>query len=206
MIHVMQKQKYYGVLVSTLVGIIPVALWALFSPSKTDPLAKITALAALSLLSYIIILSARLPILERLFFGLDRLYRAHRMIAGIIVMLVLTHSALLTLKYLQISDTSAYRFVLPSTEIPLMLGKFALYIMVSLVVLTLYFKIRYQWFVLSMRAMGAVVFLAGFHALFVAGSDVRSNLPLTLYMATLGITASALYIYRSIFRGRLTKA
>lgn len=193
-----------GPLVSLAIATVPCVLWLLFSPIHTDGLAKMSALAALSLLSFNTILSARLRPLERLFFGLDRVYRAHRMLGGIIVMLLLAHSALLTLKYLRLSIISAYMFVLPSTDWTLLLGKLGLYTLVALVVLTLYFRIRYQWFVLAMRILGAVVFVGGYHALFVSGSDLRQNTPLLLYMSVLGIMASGLYVYRSLFHRSIT--
>ena len=201
----MIKQKWLGFWVSVAVAVIPALLWVSFTPIRNDALAKITALSALSLLSFLIILSGRLPIFEKLFYGLDTLYKAHKNISAIVIMLILAHSSLLTFKYLQISDVSAFKFVIPSTEIPLLLGKFALYIMVTLVVLTLYFKIKYQWFVLSMRVMGGMIFLSGYHALFVAGSDLTQNVPLLIYMVAIGASASAVYIHKSLFHGSFVK-
>jgi predicted ferric reductase len=202
----MIKQKWLGFWVSVFVGIFPVFLWYAFSTIHSDSLAKITALSALSLLSFLIILSARLPFLEGLFYGLDRLYKAHKNISAVVIMLLLAHSALLTFKYLKISDVSAFKFVIPSTEIPLLLGKIALYVMVALVVLTLYFKIKYQWFVLSMRVMGAMIFLSGYHALFVTGSDLSQNMPLQIYMIAIGAAASLVYVYRSLFHKAFVKS
>lgn len=206
MMRLMLKSKNAGVILTVLVAAIPIVLWVIFSPSHSDPLAKMTALSALSLLSFTIILSARLRWLEHLFFGLDRVYRAHRMISAIIIMLLLAHSSLLTLKYLQISKVSAFEFVVPSNEWALLAGKLGLYTLVTLVVVTLYFKVQHQWFVRSMRALGLVIFLAGYHALFVNGSDILKNAPLAIYMVVLGGAAAAVYVYRSLFHGRLNKA
>lgn len=201
----MIKQKWLGFWVSVAVAVIPAVLWLAFTPLRNDALAKITALSALSLLSFLIILSGRLPIFEKLFYGLDKLYKAHKNISAVVIMLILAHSALLTFKYLEISDVSAFKFVIPSTEISLMLGKLALYIMVTLVVLTMYFKIKYQWFVLSMRVMGGMIFLSGYHALFVAGSDLTQNIPLLIYMVALGAGASYVYVYKSLFHKAFVK-
>lgn len=204
--YVMPQRKTIGIFGLVVATIIPLLLWVTFTPApKTDPIIKMTGLGALSLLSCTIILSARFRFLDTYFFGLDRTYRIHRLCAEWVALLALLHSALLTVKYMDISLLSAYQFVIPSTDFALMAGKLALYIMTSLISLILLFKLKYSWFILSMRIMGAVIFLGGYHALFVNGSDLRQNVPLFIYMLILASSASMIFVYRSLFHGRTTK-
>lgn len=189
-------------------ALIPVLLWLMFSPGqlvltdttqKFDAVAKITALSGLALLSFNIILSARLAVLERLFLGLDRAYRAHRLIGGSVLILLMLHGALITAKYSSISLLNGFEFLKSNTDRALMLGKLTLGIMIILIVVSIYIRVKYQWFIVIQRALGAMIFIGGYHALFVTGSDIRSNIPLFGYFILLGGAASGLYIYRSLF-------
>lgn len=193
----MKLKVLTGPLLTIAVALIPVALW--YSGGvTTDPIAKIAALAGLALLSFNIVLSARLSIFDRLFLGLDRAYRAHRLIGGSVVILLMLHAMLITAKYSSISLLSGYEFLKPSLDVPLMAGKLALATMILLVAISIYVKIKYQWFITVQRLLGAMIFVGGYHALFVTGSDLRSNTPLLAYFIVLGGSAAGLYIYRSL--------
>lgn len=71
--------------------------------------------------------------------------------------------------------------------------------------LLVYIKVKYQWFITIQRLLGATIFIGGYHALFVTGSDLRSNLPLLTYFVLIGGLASVLYIYRSLFHKSVKK-
>lgn len=210
----MRTKKIAGVLLTCFVAIIPILLWLLFSPNalsiadttqKLDVLAKFAGLSGLALLSFNIMLSARLSILERVFLGLDRAYRAHRIIGGSALILLMLHGALITAKYSSISLLSGFEYLKPNFDIALMLGKITLFVMIVLVTVSVYIKIKYQWFVTMQRLLGAMIFLGGYHALFVTGSDIQSNLPLLGYFVILGGTAACLYVYRSLLHGSVKK-
>lgn len=202
-------KKSAGPLLTILIAVTPIAIWWFLANPKiltdTAPqiytaIATAAALGAISLLSFNIILSARLPIFERLFLGLDRAYRAHRLIGGTILMLLLLHAMFLTARYSDVSLISGYEFIKPSADIPLMIGKLALGIMTLLVVMSIYIKVKYQWFIIAQRILGGLLFLGAYHAFFVDGSDLRTNSVLAIYIGTLGLIAAFLYVYRSIFR------
>ena len=210
----MQTKRLLGVGVTCAVALVPIILWLVFTTrgviltdttQKIDALAKAAALSGFALLSFNIILSARLPIFERLFLGLDRAYRAHRIIGGSVLILLMLHGASITAKYSNISLLSGYEYLKPNFDIALMLGKIALVMMILLISVSIYIKVKYQWFVMIQRVLGAMIFLGGYHALFVAGSDVRSNTPLFIYLALLGGTAACLYVYRSLFHKSLKR-
>lgn len=190
-------------------AVVPVLIWWAAKPASIqlqttsewiDACAKLAGLTALSLLAVNIIISARLKLLDRIFFGLDNMYRTHHLTGGWVIIFLLVHSGLLTLKFSMISLTSGYQFLMLDMDIPLTVAKLTLVAMTGLVVLTMYFKIRYEWFVVAMRLLGVAIFLGGYHALFVDGSDLRAITPLMIYMVILGALASGLYVYRSVFR------
>ncbi len=144
-------KKIAGPIFTILVATTPIAIWWFLadpaiqtdsSAQKYTAIATAAALSAISLLAFNIILSARLPIFERLFLGLDRAYRAHRLIGGSILMLLLIHAMFLTAKYADASLISGYEFIKPSADIPIMVGKLALGIMTILVVMSVYIKVK----------------------------------------------------------------
>jgi predicted ferric reductase len=194
---------------------LPILAWLIFRPepialSSTaqifDSLARVFGIAGITLLSWNIILSGRLHVFDGLFNGLDKMYRAHHIIGGLTVLSLLAHVEFLVLKYATISPLAAYDFLKPSIEdIALTAGKIAFFVLVSLVVLAMYIRLQHEKFVLIHRIIGTVIFIAGYHALFVDGSDVRKVPLLLTYMVVLGSSAALIYIYRSIFRRSLSR-
>lgn len=193
-----------GTVVTLVIALLPIPLWLLFTPNQNDALIRLSALSGLSLLAWNIILSARLKLFDKLFFGLDRMYRVHQQIAGWVVILISFHFTFLVLKYAQLSLISGYEFIKPDLNIAYWAGRIGFAILVALTLWTMYFRIQYRWFVLAMRILGAVIFLAGYHALFVPGSDVKQNLGLLIYTGSLTTIAGLVYIYRSLFHRRVT--
>lgn len=196
--------KIWAVL--STVCITPVLLMVTFGPSISysplDLMGRISGLIGLSLLSLSIIISARIKLFDRLFDGLDKMYKIHHLLAGWTAIFLLAHFILITLYYAQISLVSGYRFLL-DFSLPLLAAKFGLLILVCGVLFLYYAWVNYQWFVKVMRILGAVIFLAGYHALLTPGSNVRTILPVFIYMSVLGGFAAGLYIYRSLFHRNL---
>ena len=207
-------QRLRGPLLIVFAGLLPVLLLLISSQQSTDfsspvttydTLARMAGLSALSLLALNIILSARLAIFDRLFLGLDRAYRFHRIIGGSVLILLLTHAMLITAKYSSVSLLSGYEFLKPNLDIALMAGKFALLVMLSLIFISIYITVRYKWFIMIQRLLGAMIFIGGYHALFVSGTDLQNNLLLLVYFIAVGGLAAGLYVYRSLLHKSLSK-
>jgi predicted ferric reductase len=202
-----------GWLVTIIIGVLPILIWLYtgqtdWSTNKLiiENLGKMAGLAGLSLFAWSVILSARLKIYNRLFMGLDNLYRAHHLISIIALIMLLCHPMLLTLRYLLGSPIAAYEFLKPSIESPYrVLGQITLYIFAGLMIAVIYFKIQHKTLVLLMRLLGALVFLGGIHAIFVGGSDIASLIFLQIYILSLLAVAAIVYIYRSLFHGSFAK-
>lgn len=204
----MHIKKFQGLVATIIVGAVPVVLWFVFNPAAIDystniaianVVARVTAVAAISLFAFNVILSARLAIFERLFLGLDRTYRAHRLIGGSVLALLLIHAMAVTFKYSSSSLVGAYEFLKPGTNLALSIGSIALFVMISAVIVSVYIKVKYQWFVTTQRVLGAMIIFGTYHSLFAKGSDLQLNLPLLLFLGAMEMSAIMVYLYRSIF-------
>lgn len=195
-----------GWLITIIIALVPIVIWLVSQPTDwsttkliVENLGKLCGLAGLALFCWSVILSARLKIFDKLFLGLDNMYRAHHLIACWALILLLIHPMLLTTRYLLSSPISAYEFLKPSFESPFrFLGEFTLACFMGLMAIVLYFNIRYKQFVLTMKLLGALVFLGGIHAIFVGGSDITTLLPLQVYILGLLALAASVYVYRSL--------
>lgn len=168
------------------------------SSAVFDSLGRIMGLSALSLLCLNIILSARLGIFDRLFLGMDRAYRFHRIIGGLILILLLLHAMFITAKYSSLSLLSGYEFLKPNLDFALMAGKIGLVIILTGVFVSMYIGIKYAWFIKIQRLLGAMIFIGGYHALFVSNTDLQKNPLLLSYFIIIGGLAAGLYVYRSL--------
>lgn len=201
------KRISWGVVLISFLAMMPVVLWCLFGwrALSWDVIARWAGLAGLTLLSVNVILSARLKLLGRLFHGLDKMYCVHHIIGCLTLLSLLLHANLLILINADISLLAGYKFITNTSDLGLIAGRFGLLTLVSAMIVVLYFKVKYQWFILAQRIMGVVVFIGGYHALFVQGSDVRRITPLFIYMSLIGGLAAVVYIYRSIFHHKFHK-
>ncbi len=203
----------FGWLTTITVAILPIFIWLTtqqtdWSSNKLifDNLGKLAGLAGLSLFAFNVILSARLKIYDKLFLGLDNTYRAHHIIGSSAFILLLIHPMLITTRYLLSSPIAAYEFLKPGIEAPFKtLGSFTLGLMILAMIVTLYVWVKQETFVKIQRVLGLLLFLGGIHAIFVGGSDVRSLFWLQLYILTLLVLASIVYIYRSLFHKNFHK-
>jgi predicted ferric reductase len=202
-----------GWAVTLVIAVIPIVLWLTTQPTHWETpsqiygnLGKLFGLAGLALFAWNVILSARLKIYDKLFLGLDNMYRAHHLIGCWTIILLMIHPMLLVMRYLVVSPVAAYEFIAPSAASPFrMLGSLTLLAMMAVMFLVLYINVRYKIFIMLQRILGALLFVGGIHALFVGGSDINSLLGLQIYIIGLLVLAAGVYVYRSLFHGGLHK-
>jgi predicted ferric reductase len=200
--------------VTILIAITPVILWQVALPVAWDTpkniaenIGRLAGLAGMALFAWNVILSARLKIYNKLFLGLDNTYRAHHIIGTSAFILLLIHPVMITYRYFLSSPASAYEFIKPSLASPFrLIGTIALGLMMLLMIITLYINVKYEWFVMTQRLLGLVLFIGGVHAVFVGGSSLKGGvMSLTIYFALLLALAATVYIYRSLFHGSFHK-
>jgi len=166
-----------------------------FSDTSTTTLlfGKIFGILGMTLFGTSLILSARFHFLENIFYGLNKVYERHNQIGQIAFMMMLFHPLLLLYNYTDLSFGRAISFFTPNAStLANNFGMIALYLMIVLIFLTLYFRPKYHIWKWTHKFMGLAFFFAGLHA-FLIPSDTSSFLPLRVYM--LGFSAIALYSY-----------
>lgn len=198
-----------GIILSYMVALAPLALVAAFGPKPVDQslqtnidiLARMAGLIGFALFAWNLILSARVPWLEKQFGGLDRLYKVHHTIGGLAFIAMLVHPALLTIKYATISLVSAYTFILPNlNDIALQAGKLTLGGMVVVLFITFYVWVSHERFMWIHRLTGVLLAVALYHAFFVSGSHVLQIPALAWYLGLLAASSLGLFAYRYVLK------
>jgi predicted ferric reductase len=188
----------------------PVLLWASAHPlaerfatlaSVLKSLANIAALVGTAAFAMALVLGSRLRVVERLFVGLDRMYRAHRSLGLIAVSLAALHALLLVLSRAQFSGVSAWTLFTPGAGWRIFVGVVALAGLLVGLALSLFARMRHETFVRVQKSLGIVFLIASVHVFVVSGTKASSR-PLTVYLAVLTALALAAFARRSLF-GRL---
>jgi len=190
-----------GFFLSIILIFCPIILWLSHDPdSIKNPLialAKLNAFLAISTLSVNFILAARFKIFERLFHGLDRMYRVHKFVGRSSLFFMLFHPIFLMIN--RFPDTSRIiPLVLPVGRLEVAAGVIAVYFFLLLLILTVAINIPYHKWKISHKTLGIVLLLAGGHALF-AGSDINSFPLLQGYIIILGSIGLLSWMYMLFF-------
>ncbi len=190
--------------------LVPVLLWALAHPlaerfatpaSALKSLANIAALVGTVAFAVALVLGSRLRVVERLFVGLDRMYRAHRFLGLVAVSLAALHALLLVLSRALLSGVSAWTLFTPGAGWKIFVGVVALAGLLAGLALTLFARMRHETFVRVQKSLGIVFLIASVHVFVVSGTKASSR-PLTVYLALLTVLALVAFARRSLF-GRL---
>lgn len=204
-----KRNTKVGLVLTWLVALTPIAIVAVFGPRPADQalqtvvdnFARMAGFIGFTLFAWNLILSARIPWLEKQFGGLDKLYKVHHTVGGIAFIAMLVHPTLLTIKYATISFASAYSFLLPTLDdVALQAGKVALGGMFVVLFITFYIWVSHERFMWIHRLTGVLFAFAVYHAFFVAGSRVLQISALAFYLGLLSLTALGLFGYRYVFK------
>jgi predicted ferric reductase len=164
-------------------------------------LANLAALVGTAAFAVALVLGSRLRVAERLFLGLDRMYRAHRLLGLVAVSLAALHALLLVLSRALLSGGSAWTLVTPGAGWRIFVGVVALAGLLAGLALTLLARMRHETFVRVQQSIAILFLLASVHVFVVPGTKASSR-PLTVYLALLTVLAVLAFARRSLF-GRL---
>jgi len=167
--------------------------------SIATSLGQITGLLGMILFSINLILSNRTKFFDRIFSGLHVFYNYHKQLGMLSFCLILFHPLFLVAKYITISVNSAALFLLPGTNFAITTGIISLVLMILLLIITIYMKIKYHVWRFSHKFM-VFVFIFGILHVMLISSDVSRDMFLRYYVlifAFIGLLSGA---YRSFFR------
>lgn len=196
-----------------ILSIIPVGIWAFMEPlgvrfldvnSITTSIGQIFGLVGMTLFSLNLILAGRFKFLDKYFKGLDRVYIHHSKIGSLAFSFMLFHPILLAVKYLAISTKEAALFFVPFLDMPVTWGIISLLILIVLISLTFYFKIKYNVWKISHKFMILAFAFSFLHTLLIS-SDISRNYFLRYYIFTLAIIGLGVSVHQAIFNKILSK-
>lgn len=202
-----------GVGILVLATIFPVIVWFLMAPfdfrfgdsfMTLTSIGQLTAVIGVTLFALALIMSARLPIFDDYFGGLDRAYKIHHYVGTIAFLFLLVHPFVLAIRLIPVSVVEAARFLLPGSDWKLNFGLLSLMLMMSLLLVTFFAKWRYQYLRFAHQILGISFFFGALHA-FLIPSDISTNIVLRYYILSLCALALVLYAYRTLFGAALVK-
>ncbi len=153
-------------------------------------LALLAALVGYGAWAANIIQGARIGPIERVWDGLDRLYRAHRRTGEVVVGLLVVHGALM------LASTESLVYLSPDAG-AIFFGPLVLAALVVGVLVSIYGRLHHDPFVWIQRALGGLFLLAGFHVFGVQG-EKAANRPLLIVLVLYAVLGGAAWVYRSV--------
>jgi predicted ferric reductase len=182
----------------------PIGLRFVDTASVFTSIGQILGLVGMTLFSINLILSGRFKFLDKYFKGLDKLYKNHQIIGTLAFSMILFHPIFLVFKYLAISTKEAALFFVPFLEIPITLGIISVFLMIILISLTFYFKLKYNIWKFSHKFMIIAFFFSLFHVVLIK-SDISNSLLLKIYLLFLGIIGLFVSIRQAFFYKLINK-
>jgi predicted ferric reductase len=164
-------------------------------------LGRVTAIAGIILFAISFVLSTRLRFVENLFGGLNRVYIAHHLVASIAFILLLIHPLGLAFRYLGTDNLEAARQLMirfSPFELDVNLGLAALWILIFLMIITIYIKLPYQLWLTTHKFMGVAFLLGGLHT-YLIPSTVSTNNLLRFYVLAWCFIGLGAFAYRTLF-------
>ncbi len=187
-----------GWIVILLTQLITVSLWA--SAKSQNPAynlaqagTQIMALLGIMSLIWTFVLAVRAKVIEKMFGGLDIVYKAHHILGGLALVFLINHALLLIVGAMP-ENMIAY-YLLPGTSLAYTMGIISLYIMLFLIILTIYVKLPYRFWKWSHEWMGMGIIFGGLHAILIS-SDTSRYMPLRYWILGWSAIATISFLYK----------
>src|SRR5215467_8629474 len=203
-----------GPLVLVVICAVPLVLWLRAAPVEprfsTSTLA-LTSTAVLcgfagpSACAMNVVLGARIRPVEKLFGGLERMYRIHRENGQIAFALLAAHAFLIFASRVTVSVSSGFDLVTPRAGLTVFSGFVALTLMGIALVLTLFVRLGQEVFVYVQRSFGFVFLLATYHVFATQNGAKALSPALNWYTVALATAGIAAFAYRSLFHNVLVR-
>ncbi|EDL55392.1 hypothetical oxidoreductase [Vibrio mediterranei AK1] len=210
--------KLYSMVLALILAII--FIWLQAEPSLVanetfmqwrSALIQITGIVSVLLLTLVMLLALRLPLIENFTRGLDKSYRLHKWVAIYAVIIGVIHwllaivpKQLVRAGYLErpqrgassIDPDSFYALIRPLRGSAETMGEWTLYLFVVLTVLALFAPVRYKFFRWTHKLMAIAFIAIGYHSLILLKHSYWDNIitPITVFVVLAGITAAILSV------------
>jgi len=162
--------------------------------------AKVGSHGALILMCWAFFLATRFRCVERLFGGLDKVYKAHRHIGESAFFLIFLHPVFLAVAHAD-SAAAFFHYLWFSGNWVRNTGLIALAVFILLVLLSIYYRIAYHRWKRSHDFFGALLVLIVLHAVLANGEIMRYPV-LMAWHGTWVVLALAAYTYIRVFYRR----
>ena len=159
---------------------------------------QISALVGISMFSLNLFLSGRFKFTEDFFGGMNKVYIAHHILGGISFILLLIHPLMLAAALIPTSIKDAASYILPGDQWTINFGIIALLFLMTLLILTFFINLPYEFWKLTHKFLGAVLMIGAIHGFFVA-SDLSRDATFRNYMLLIVSLGLIPYIYRTLF-------
>jgi predicted ferric reductase len=204
-----RTRKFISLCLLTLSLITPLLLWLFAGPpvritSTTaffGAVGQVCAIVGVVLFALQFILAARYKIVESLLHGLNRVYVIHHLLGGFAFILVLFHPISFFIQY----ALFAFQFLFPPfTQTGIWLGLTAISLLIILLVITYFTKLKYETWKFTHQFLGISFILAFAHTLLVP-STLSVNQPLKFYLIGVYLLGTYSFLYYKLFRPLLVK-
>lgn len=193
------------ILIFSTVLIITLVLWILSKSSFEQitnnlllSLAQITALFGLVLMSLNLFLTTRLKITEKIFGGLEIVYRIHHLVGVIAFSFLLIHPVLLFAN----RGFSPITFFLPVSLPAYNLGVLSFYLLIFSFLFILFVKVPYHIWKYTHKILGGAFLFGGAHSLLI-GSDISRYFPLKVWIIVILLVGFVSLLYTVLFYSKL---
>ncbi|MEX0748399.1 MAG: ferredoxin reductase family protein [Candidatus Saccharimonadales bacterium] len=166
--------------------------------------AKVGAFTGFASFMWSLVLGARLKSIDKLFLGLDKAYKAHRIFGSYSFIAIAVHAVAITAAIAMSAPLGALRMWVPGVDAVVTWGVIAFLGMAALLTATVLYKLPYQTFLTVHRLLGLLLVPAALHT-FLASGHLLDNPALRRYMLIVTFIGALSYLYHSVLGEWLTK-
>ncbi len=202
----MKKQYYWGYTVVGATTLVSLLIWLgsmwFYDDWYDEPftyVAKIGSMGATTLMCWVFILSTRFCVVERLFGGLDKVYKAHRRIGQAAFFLILLHPLFLALRGVP-EWGEVISFFWFSGDAVRNTGIFALLLFVALIAVSVWISLRYHVWKQTHHFFGLVLLIVIVHMVIANAEIMRYPLLRVWFFAWLAIAVLCYVYIRVLYR------
>jgi predicted ferric reductase len=194
-----------------IVSLIPVLLFYVFGTALSGfssfsislyTLGRTFALIGVTLFTINFVLSTRLKFLEEVFGGMDKVYLVHGITGGTAFMFILAHPLLILASSIPTGISSAAVYLIPSGILYLDFGLIAIILLISLMFVTFFTRMKYNHWKFTHEFLGVVFIFVLLHIFFLPDGGFYGYYVFISIIAIIGLSA---FIYSLVIRKKFLK-